>query len=55
MGLAIEMFTDEQVMEYAGGTVAKEKIIAEMAMQQRSLTVYCNLHLRAHPLRKSWP
>ncbi|MDP6140364.1 MAG: GNAT family N-acetyltransferase [Arenicellales bacterium] len=32
VGLAIEMFTDEQVMKYAGGTVAKEKIIEEMEM-----------------------
>jgi len=33
--MAIEMFTDEQVMEYAGGTVAKEKIIEEMEMWTR--------------------
>jgi len=29
------MFTDEQVMEYAGGTVAKEKVIEEMEMWTR--------------------
>ena len=29
------MFTDEQIMEYAGGTVAKEKIIEEMEMWTR--------------------
>ena len=29
------MVTDEQVMEYAGGTVAKEKIIEEMEMWTR--------------------
>ena len=32
VGLAIEMFTDEQVMEYSGGVIAKEKIIEEMEM-----------------------
>ena len=35
VGLAIEMFTDEQVMEYSGGTVAKEKIVEEMKMWTR--------------------
>ena len=29
------MFTDDQVMKYAGGTVAKEKIIEEMKMWTR--------------------
>ena len=33
--LAIEMFTDEQVMKYAGGTLPKEKIIEEMGMYTR--------------------
>ena len=33
--LAIEMFTDEQVMKYAGGTLPKEKIIEEMEMWTR--------------------
>ena len=33
--LAIEMFTDEQVMKYAGGTIPKEKIIEEMGMYTR--------------------
>ena len=33
--LAIEMFTDEQVMKYAGGTLPKEKIIEEMEIWTR--------------------
>ena len=35
VGLAIEIFTDEQVMKYAGGTIAKETIIEEMEMWAR--------------------
>jgi len=35
VGLAIEMFTDEQVMEYSGGAVAKENIVEKMEMWTR--------------------
>ena len=35
VGLAIEIFTNEQVVKYAGGTIAKEKIIEEMEMWTR--------------------
>ena len=33
--LVIEMFTDEQVMQYAGGTIPKEKIVGEMQVYTR--------------------
>ena len=36
MGLAIELFTDEQIMKYAGGTIAKEKIVAMEATRKES-------------------
>ena len=29
------MFTDEQIMKYAGGTIAKEKIVEEIEMYTR--------------------
>ena len=35
MSLVIEMFTDEQVMQYAGGTTLKKKIVGEMQMYTR--------------------
>ena len=35
VSLVIEMFTDEQVMQYAGGTIPKKKIIGEMQMYTR--------------------
>ena len=35
VGLVIDMFTDEQVMKYAGGAIPKEKIIEEMGMYTR--------------------
>ena len=35
VSLVIEMFTDEQVMQYAGGTILKKKIVGEMQMYIR--------------------
>ena len=35
VGLVIDMFTDEQVMKYAGGAIPKEKIIEKMGMYTR--------------------
>ena len=35
VGLVIEMFTDHQIMKYAGGSISEEKINAEMALNIR--------------------
>ena len=35
MSLVEEMFTNEQVMKYAGGTILKKKIVGEMQMYTR--------------------
>ena len=35
VSLVIEMFTDEQVMQYAGGTILKKKIVGETQMYTR--------------------
>ena len=35
LGLAIDLFTDEQIMRYVGGTIAKEKIVEEAEFYTR--------------------
>ena len=52
VGLVIEMFTDHQIMKYAGGPISEEKINAEMALYIRRggkgcVGVWCTVIERA--------
>ena len=47
--LVLELFTDPEMMEYAGGPVKSERIRTEMAVSvQRGADAVSYTHLRAH-------